>query len=623
MGMSFSQLLGEFGINVVLDTDQASVSQLDQKIGQIKGMITKTLGKIGIALNLAAMNKLIEEYGKINKRIAATTEGIMDGVEAQDKLLAAAGKTRIAYKDMASQVESLFKAGSGNISYDNAIGLTTLLNQLGQAMALTDGENASLMNLFQNVEKTGQMTAEDVETLGKKYPKVLETLADGLGKTKEEVNELAKAGALGADWVTRAILAQQSAVQAKYQQVGGTVTEGLKRIRDVWGNFLAQTDKELEITKTLSSMLFKLADVMVPFLKKVGEVLKNIVEKLGGAETILRFIIIFITSSALIKFVSVLKTIVSLLSAAGLAANLTTLALVALLLIIEDFYVFMHGGESLLGDILDANGIDQNEVRDKIQGFIDKVMELKNKVVEFFESDLGKGILKVAGIIVLVGVILKICIAIGTAIAAATAPTLILVAAFAALAASVALIWFYWDQIVAEVKDTAKYSGEQGAANAVEDYNANLGLVDSFAGFLEKIGADKAAKWLRKNVDTSQKYDSWEYLSDENLQAHEQNMAAMDARTDYGLAYANAEVNSKLINWQYGANLANAQSASEVMEEVSKVTDSYNQYQLTFNLNQSNTFENADPAAGISTANMSLEQVEQVISQYSSPQAWG
>ena len=92
---------------------------------------------------------------------------------------------------------------------------------------------------------------------------------------------------------------------------------------------------------------------------------------------------------AVLKFDKIkkgLSDIVTLLT----KINLKTLAIVAgiilLALIVEDFISFMQGKESVLGDILSANGIDPEEVRSKIKKIWESVKTTFGKIKDFLKT---------------------------------------------------------------------------------------------------------------------------------------------------------------------------------------------------------------------------------------------
>lgn len=592
-------------------------------------MALKALGTIGITLSLASMNKLVEEYGKINDKINYATKSIKEGAEAQGQLLDAAQQARTTYAEMANEVTSMFNKGAGSIGWDDAVEYTKLLNYVGKSAGMAKSETSAMISSFTSLATATKISTQQISNLERQSPALFNVLAEGLGKTKKEIEALAKSGGLSATMMRNALVSQQDSIIQGYSKTYATISEGLAYVRDRWGLFLAHADETLGITEKIAGWLYKLADKAIPFLEKLLARIKDIFQKLGGVENVLKLIFVYFASSKLVAFIGILKSMAAAMTVAGVATNLAVLGFMALYLIIEDIVYFMQGKNSLLGNIIEKSGGDANKIREKIQNIVDKVTGFFKNVREFFESDVGKAILKIVAIIALVLVLSLIITSIVTAITTVgglltglLGPIAAVTTAFLGVAAAVAMVAMYWDQVKETIGQGVKYSGETGAQDKIEDFNASSGLMWNITDMmknsrwsgLSKFGGAVQDFLFPQGFKT---YDSQEYISEDNRKAYDDLIKSWDNRTNEIQQQANAWA----LNSQYGNAMKNASSASAVEKIAQDIqNNSNNKYNFNMNMTQNNSFNEASRATGMEAADLASAEMasefERIFAQY-------
>ena len=385
MGLIAAVLQNTIGYTV----DKASEQKAQSSIKGIENLAKKALGFIGVSLSVAGATSFIKScvsaasqveemqnkfdvvFQGINEEVDAWAENYADAINRnkndiktyladQQNLLVGFGMTRQEGAELSKQMTTLALdlASFANIDEKSSVDAMT-------KAVMGESEAAKRLGAVLN----DSTRAQAMETLG------LKGKYDSLDQlTKMQVNY-------------QAILQQApDAIVDCERRMGSyeTTMRGfkskLKELKELIGQFFMPVAKKILDIGTKG--IIKLREAITKF--------KDFAARVGGAERLLKFLAATIAAvMAVLKFDKIkkgLSDIVSLLT----KINLKTLAIVAgiilLALIVEDFISFMQGKESVLGDLLSANGIDPEEVRAKIKKIWESVKTTFGKIKDFLKT---------------------------------------------------------------------------------------------------------------------------------------------------------------------------------------------------------------------------------------------
>lgn len=364
--MTISEFVNKVGFKVK-DED---VKKVNDSVKGIKDTATKLLGAIGIGFSLAAVNGLIEEFGAVNNAIRSSVGELGNMEETQGLILAAANDCRGTYADMANTVSNLVKSSSDLFPVEDAAEYTSAVTKLLKSAGRSEATIASVM---EGLNKSFQKGIVDTETLNKlleQAPEAANVLAKHLGVAKTQLLDMAANGQMKVEDLKYAFLDSADEINAAFGNVDMTISDGLRSIRNQWGLWLAQTDKTLGITKTLSKVMVSAFNGVIAILNRVRTAVVWLAEKLGGTENLLKLVAIAAGSIFLaLNFDKIVNGIKLIGKAIG-GLNLKMIAIIAVIiliaLLVEDFINFMQGNNSLMGSLLEKTGIDCEAVRNKI-----------------------------------------------------------------------------------------------------------------------------------------------------------------------------------------------------------------------------------------------------------------
>lgn len=385
MGLIAAVLQNTIGYTV----DKASEQKAQSSIKGIENLAKKALGFIGVSLSVAGATSFIKScvsaasqveemqnkfnvvFQGINEEVDAWAENYADAINRnkndiktyladQQNLLVGFGMTRREGAELSKQMTTLALdlASFANIDEKSSVDAMT-------KAVMGESEAAKRLGAVLN----DSTRAQAMETLG------LKGKYDSLDQlTKMQVNY-------------QAILQQSPDAigdcersMGSYESTMRGFNSKLKELKELIGQFFMPVAKKILDIGTRG--IIKLREAITKF--------KDFADRVGGAERLLKFLGVTIAAViAVLKFDKIkkgLSDIASLLT----KVNLKTLAIIAgiivLALLVEDFISFMQGKDSVLGDILSANGIDPEEVRSKINGIWEKVKNTFEKIKDFLSK---------------------------------------------------------------------------------------------------------------------------------------------------------------------------------------------------------------------------------------------
>lgn len=387
--MAQSTVLNEFFNIISFKTDQASLAQAQSAITSFKSLATKVLGTLGVGLSLSWVKNITEEFSGINDAIRGATEGLGEQSEIQKKILDSAQECRESYGKMAGYVDDLVVKNKTLFPIDDAVKFTSLVEKLEKGSGKSNNIGTT-MGLLSKAMSAGNVDKNTFSQLYEKAPEVAELIEKSAGKSKTQLEAMAKAGTLSAATVKKAILDAEDDIQRKFGEVNLNITDVITHIRNSWGFWFEDIDSTYKITDKLSRLIINFSDKLLRSAKKVKSWMDDIAKKLGGYDKLLK--LIAMSAAALYiafnadKITKFLTGVVKLLESIELKTILAAAKWLALFLIIEDIWTFFQGGDSVFGRMLNEMGVDTDKLREKVVGFFEKIPSWFEKVKKFISE---------------------------------------------------------------------------------------------------------------------------------------------------------------------------------------------------------------------------------------------
>lgn len=370
-----------------------------EKVKSTYQQIVETMGKIagmlGLGFSLVQLKQISEEFNGINDRIRDATRGMGEQSAIQQQILQAANASRTSYGDTAKFVGNLVQENKELFgSVEEAANYAQLTSKLFKAAGKSNEETAALQEAINKSFAKGKVDSETISQLLENAPEAVKLLEKELGVGKERFEEMASQGQISLSALKNAIVNNADTINASFNELDMNLSDALLNIRNQWGLWVDKVNSQYGLTKKLSAFLVNFFSKLLGWLDKAVAFIDKIADKVGGMENLLKLLAMAAGSIWLAlnasKILGFFKSLGGLLT----MANLKTLALVAVIMLIalaiDDLIHFMRGDASVIGEFLEEMGIDADAVRETIGGVISFLGSLISTIADL----LGKGLEK-------------------------------------------------------------------------------------------------------------------------------------------------------------------------------------------------------------------------------------
>lgn len=380
----------------------ARLSTFIQQLGisnNLLGVMQGTMGRLvgplaafaGISFSIHSYIAMSDQLKTIEGQIKNVVKSGKETKRVEEEIYAMAGRSRQSYAESANLFTSVARNASElGKSTDDILKFT---EDVSNAMLLGGGsaasQQAALIQLGQALG-SGTLRGDELNSIMEQAPKLAETIAKGMGTTIGSLRKLGSEGKLTAKDVFDAVRKQSDSLKKDLGNMPWTVAQASSRIRDSVAqlffsieNKFGFGDKVARLIATIADQVDKLTikinaidmSTWTPFLITAGiyaSVLymwlhRTVIQSaiitgfnlLGGA---VRGVGVAIRGtigmlSALKAAYAVMRA-VSLRTALAMAAHwiiatapaaLVVAAIVLIILLIQDVYIWMKGGDSVMG----------------------------------------------------------------------------------------------------------------------------------------------------------------------------------------------------------------------------------------------------------------------------------
>ena len=361
---------------------------------EIAGKMQSLIGALGLGFSLVQLKQISEEFNGINDQIRDATRGMGDQSEIQQRILKAANDSRTSYGETAKFVGNLVQENKELFgTVEEAAGYAELTSKLFKAAGKSNEQVASLQEAINNSFGRGKLDGETISQFLENAPEYVKLLEKELGATKDQFEDMATNGQISLAALKNAVVNNADTINASFNELDLNLSDALINIRNQWGLWVDKINSQYGATKKLSYFLMNFFSKLLGWLDKGVQMLNQFADKVGGMENLLKLVAMAAGSIWLAlnasKILSFFKSLGGLLT----MANLKTLALVAVILLIalaiDDLIHFMRGDASVIGEFLEEMGIDADDAREKIQKGIDSVLNFVQKAGSVIKKVIG------------------------------------------------------------------------------------------------------------------------------------------------------------------------------------------------------------------------------------------
>ncbi len=439
--MTIRDIAVAFGFEV----DSQSEKKAEGSIKGLKNLATKLLGSIAVVFSVTKISGFLKDCSEVASNVEemqnkfdVVFQGMTEEVEEwADSFAKSIGRNKNDIKGYLADNQNMF-VGMG-MTRDQAAGLSKDL--VAAALDLASFNNLQEDEAINAMSKAIMGESESAKTLGAVLNDNTRAMAMqqmGLSGTFQALDEATKMqvnytaimmqsqDAIGdcarsLDSYKGRQIQLNSAIAELKEFIGGQLlpvfaifigwlTTGVRWLTEFTRKLLTTADGQNRVlmlfdrlhalVKRLQPAIDRMTQTLSRGVSRGIDLVKNIVDKFGGIENVLK--VAAIAAGAFMAVLAVSKVMSFIKAAGGLAgivskvakvfslANLKVMAIIAVIailaLIIEDFINFMQGNDSVIGTLFDKAGIGADNAREKILAAWTKVKEFLLGIWDFIKQ---------------------------------------------------------------------------------------------------------------------------------------------------------------------------------------------------------------------------------------------
>jgi tape measure domain-containing protein len=367
----------ELLIGLGFSLDESKLKRADQGIANIKDRATAAIGVlgrmaavVGLALGAGEVVKIGDEWTNVNSRIGLVTKSAEEQADMQQKVFDIAQKTRQEYAatgdlyyKMARSSDQLGASQQDILDVTETVNKALVVGGAGTAQA-----QATILQLSQALS-SGRLQGDELRSLGENASVLMDEVAKYYGVTVGKLKQMGADGELTAEGVFKAILKAKAKMDREFERMPVTIEQSVTYALNRIGSLIFGLNKETSVFQHIARGIMKAAD-------GIATVLEKGIKLVGGWANAFKLATIALASFGVafvifreglftlemwrialgvlrIGVVNLAKSFLSfLLNPAFLTIAAITLGIMALVLVVEDLYYWITGGESVLGDWL-------------------------------------------------------------------------------------------------------------------------------------------------------------------------------------------------------------------------------------------------------------------------------
>ena len=231
--------------------------------GRASGGINKLIRGVLTVSGLMKGARITDEYTNTAARLDLINDGLQTQAELQDKIFAAANRSRGAYGEMASAVGKMgLLAKDAFTSNDELIAFTELVQKSFKVGGADTSEQQGAMRQLSQAMASGRLQGDELVSIMENAPMVYDAIAKYMNLSKGKLKELSSQGAITSDIIKNAMFMAADDINNKYAKMP-------KTFADVWNKIKNGATKAFRpliqrVNKTINTKKFeKFTDQMV------------------------------------------------------------------------------------------------------------------------------------------------------------------------------------------------------------------------------------------------------------------------------------------------------------------------------------------------------------------------
>ena len=329
-----------------LNNAEKATKRLKDRAEQAAGAFRNIFAAVASFATVKAIINIGDEMQNIRTRIGQLPQTVGDAGAAFDEVAARASAAGVKIDAYASLYTKVGNAAKDYITtQEDLLGITDTISQALVVGGASAQEASAVMTQFSQALASGVLQGDEFRSMAEAAPQYLDKLAEAMNIPREQLKKMASDGKLTAKEVIEATRKMSDYFGDKSKEMPMTVGRAITVVGNRFSRMLDKMNRDSNFVTTIANLILAGFD-------KIEAGVDKLVEVFGGWDNMLRFVGIAIGVAFGAKALSILAAF----RAASLLAMLPFIKIIAIIaavaLVLEDLYVWIQGGDSLIGSLI-------------------------------------------------------------------------------------------------------------------------------------------------------------------------------------------------------------------------------------------------------------------------------
>lgn len=329
-----------------LNNAEKATERLKDRAEQAAGAFRNIVAAVASLATIRAVIGIADEMQNIRTRIGQLPQTVGDAGAAFDEVATRASAAGVKIDAYASLYTKVGNAAKDYIkTQEDLLGITDTISQALVVGGASAQEASAVMTQFSQALASGVLQGDEFRSMAEAAPQYLDKLSETMKIPREQLKKMASDGKLTAKAVIEATRQMSDYFGEKFKEMPMTVGRAMTVVGNRFARMLDKMNRDSNFVTTIANLILAGFD-------KIEAGVDKLVEVFGGWNNLLRFVGIAIG----VAFGAKALAILSAFRAASLLAMLPFIKIIAIItavaLVLEDLYVWIQGGDSLIGSLI-------------------------------------------------------------------------------------------------------------------------------------------------------------------------------------------------------------------------------------------------------------------------------
>lgn len=329
-----------------LNNAERATERLKDRAEQAAGAFRNIVAAVASLATIRAVIGIADEMQNIRTRIGQLPQTVGDAGAAFDEVATRASAAGVKIDAYASLYTKVGNAAKDYIkTQEDLLGITDTISQALVVGGASAQEASAVMTQFSQALASGVLQGDEFRSMAEAAPQYLDKLSETMKIPREQLKKMASDGKLTAKAVIEATRQMSDYFGDKFKQMPMTVGRAMTVVGNRFARMLDKMNRDSNFVTTIANLILAGFD-------KIEAGVDKLVEVFGGWNNLLRFVGIAVG----VAFGAKALAILSAFRAASLLAMLPFIKIIAIItavaLVLEDLYVWIQGGDSLVGSLI-------------------------------------------------------------------------------------------------------------------------------------------------------------------------------------------------------------------------------------------------------------------------------